>query len=599
MPFATIQYMIRQQTLTDKNILPPRSNPVSTNPICPVYDQDSPLVPQGLIDHSRKMSPQIYSIGSNVYLAFGYGLASPTMIVGDDGIIIIDPNECEAKCKVIMQEFRKITDKPVKAVIYTHFHGDHVFGIKAFADPADVAAGKVDIIAHETMPYFFKLTSVTGIGTILGIRNSYTFGSELPVAADGRINCGIGPDNKRQDCGYIEPTITFRDTLDITLCGVRLHLVWVPSECEDEIAIWMPDEKILQTAEVVQGECFPNLHTLRGTRYRNPRTWYKSLDKLRSFPAEYMVPTHGRPVYGKEQVAEVLTAYRDGVQFVYDQTLRFMNKGYTARELAHMIKLPEHLAKHPWLGEYYGAVASHVQEIYQGELGFFDGDPTTLLLTPPQESARRYLQLMGGRGSVLKAAQTALDNGDFQWAAELTTHIIRVNTEDMEARTLKAAALRGVGYTQTAIHQRNWYLSSALELEGTDMGKLPNYGGYRNIISGIPARDLLDGLSLQLIAEKTLNMHTDMAFEITTTHEKYSLEIRRGVAEFRDFRGDEACMIAMDRNCMDDIFVKKSTFADMLQQGGIIVTKGSKEDALAFFACFEWPKGMDIRLTVR
>lgn len=572
---------------------------MNTNPMCPVFDQDSPLVAPSLIEHSRKMAPKIYSIADNVYLAYGYGLGSPAMVVGDDGVIIIDPNECEAKSRLIWEEFQKITDKPVKAVIYTHFHGDHVMGVNAFTNQADVDAGKVDIIAHETMPYFFKLTSVTGIGAILGTRNCYTFGQELPLGPDGRINNGIGPDNARQNGGYIEPTITFRDTLDITLCGVRFHLLWVPSECEDEIAVWLPDNKVLHTAEVVQGECFPNLHTIRGTRYRNPRTWYKSLDKLRSFPAEYMVPAHGRPVYGRENVAEVLTAYRDGIQYVYDQTLRHMNLGYTARELAHMIKLPAHLASHPWLGEFYGHVHSHVQQIVQGELGFFDGDPTTLLLTPPVESARRYVALMGGRDAVFAAAQKAFDDKDAQWAAELLTHLIRIDHNDTAARMLKAKALRAIGYARTAIHERNWFMSAAIELEGNFIKKSLNYGRFRDIVAGIPACDIIDGMSLKLVAEKTLNLHYSVGLEFTSPDSSCALEIRKGVAEFRKMNGQEDSIVRMAKTDLDTITLMQDTFANMLRQGRITLCKGTLDEAVAFFDCFESPKTEEIRLTVR
>ena len=573
---------------------------MSTNSMCPVYDEYSPIVPDGLIEHSRIMAPEVYNIADKVYLAYGYGLGSPAMIVGDDGIIIIDPNECEVKSRRVLEAFRKITDKPVVAVIYTHFHADHIFGVRAFASPEDVAAGRIQIISHETLPYFMALQSSSGIGTILGLRNSYTFGQELPVAEDGRINNGIGPDNIRgkDACGYIAPTLTFRDTLDITIAGVRLHLLWVPSECEDEIAVWLPDYKILHTAEVVQGECFPNLHTIRGTRYRNPRTWYKSLDKLRSFGAEYMVPAHGRPTYGKEAVEEVLRSYRDGIQYVYDQTIRLMNRGYTARELAHMVALPEHLAKHRWLGEYYGAVYAHVQEIYQGELGFFDGDPTTLQPTPPVESARRHLALMGGRDTVLAEARKAGDAGDWHWAAELTTYIIRVDNDDMEARLLKAQAMRQIGYTQTAIHIRNWYLCAALELEGKAPGAGYSYGGYPAVTAGFPAKGLLDGMSMQLLGDETLDLHLSMAFEVDG--ERCALEIRRGVAEFHESpTGKEDVVVRLPKPDLDLVFCRRTSFEKCLEEGSLQIVAGSREDALLFFSKFEWPTAAGIRLTIR
>jgi len=64
---------------------------------------------------------------------------------------------------------------------------------------------------------------------------------------------------------------------------VSLHLVHVPSEAPDEIAVYLSDVNVLLSAEVVQGPSFPNVHTLRGTPFRDPVAWVKSLDRLRSF----------------------------------------------------------------------------------------------------------------------------------------------------------------------------------------------------------------------------------------------------------------------------------------------------------------------------
>jgi len=317
------------------------------------YEKAAPTIHPKLTEHSKKMKKKIYQISDNCYLAYGYGIGSTSMIVGEDGIIIIDPVECVVKCREINEDFRKITAKPVKAVIYTHFHGDHFLGVKGFVSDEEVKMGECEIIAHETMMENLINTTTEGAGHVLHLRNLYSLGYFLECGPEGRVNCGIGPDASIKKGSLIIPTLTVKDELDLEIAGVKMHFLWVPSECDDEIAVWFPDSKILCSAEVVQGETFPNLHTIRGTRYRDPRQWYKSLDVLRKFNADYMVPSHGRPVIGKENVADVLTAYRDAIQFVYDRTLRYMNCGYIPDELVDKVKLPDHLANHPWLGEFY------------------------------------------------------------------------------------------------------------------------------------------------------------------------------------------------------------------------------------------------------
>jgi alkyl sulfatase BDS1-like metallo-beta-lactamase superfamily hydrolase len=254
-------------------------------------------------------------------------------------------------------------------VIYSHWHIDHFGGVAAFASHEDAASGKVKIIAHKTFLANVIKSSAGGDGPIISARVDYSLGTLLDVDAKGRINGGLGPDFVIENPSLIAPNVLIDDDLDITIAGVKMHIAWIPSEAPDEIAVWFPDLEVLHSVEILQGESFPNLHTIRGTRYRDPERWFKGIDRLREFPAKFMVPSHGRPVSGKEAVAETLTAYRDAIQFVYDQTLRHMNKGMIPDELVEVVRLPPHLADHPWLGDFYGGVPHTVRQIYVGEIG--------------------------------------------------------------------------------------------------------------------------------------------------------------------------------------------------------------------------------------
>lgn len=572
-----------------------------TNTFCPVFDEPSSLVPSSLTEHSRTMRPAVYQVTERVFLAYGYADANSILIVGDDGLVLVDTTEDEIKARSILAEFRKISSKPIKAVIYTHFHPDHIGGVRGFVDPVDVERGAVEIIAHESLPSFVDLTMASGIAPILRLRNKFCFGDFLPVAADGRINCGIGPDALIHKASYLPPTLTVRSSLNLTVAGVRLHLRWVPSECDDEIAVWLPDWKVLCSAEVVQGECFPNLYAIRGTRYRDPRQWYRSLDVLRTFPAEHLAPSHGRPVSGRKAVADLLTAYRDGIQFVYDQTLRHINRGHSPEELVSLVKLPPHLAKHPWLGEFYGNIANHVRAIYQGELGFFQGDPTTLHATPPSLAATRLVGLLGGRGKVLSAACQALDDGDPQWAAELLTLVIRQNVLDMKARQLKAKALRMVGYAETAIQSRHWYMTAALELEGRleKKGRVgPAALGNPAMLAGLGPEALVEALTPRLAAERALDLHLVAAIEFRDVSFSCGLEIRRGVAQFHPSRPRRSDFtMALDRAFLAGVLA--GTIDPEQELDRVDLIDGRPEDLQQFFAAFEAPDMTRVRLALR
>jgi len=561
------------------------------------------------------MIPGVYQVAESVYLAYGYALTSPVMIVGDDGVIIVDPPEDVNKGRRTLEEFRKFSDKPVKAVIYSHWHIDHYAGVAAFASHEDAASGDVKIIAHKDFMGNMIKNSTGGTGPIIAARVDYSLGTLLDVGPEGRVNGGLGPDFVIENPSLIAPNVLVDEVLDTTIAGVRMQIKWLPSEAPDEIAVWLPDLEVLHTVEILQGESFPNLHTIRGTRYRDMELWFKSIDILREYPAKYTVASHGRPISGYDEVAETLTAYRDAIQYVYDQSLRYINKGFLPDELVEVVKLPAHLAEHPWLGDFYGGVAHSVRQVYYGELGWFLGDPTFLAPTPPFSASQRYVRMMGGRDAVFAAAVEAGEQGDQQWAAELTTHLIRINHDDLDARNLKAEALRQLGYTHTNNNWRNWYLTSAKELDGTiDFSKRLDIQAP-DMLRAFPTSELINGFRYRLKAEDTLDVSMTMGFRFPDVDEEFGLEIRRGVVQFYDRMPDVAdIVLEMDRATLMGMLLGELDFAGktgvhpdspqaalaaLFQSGDARLTRGSAEDFARFFSYFEPMSSEPIALTIR
>jgi len=581
------------------------------------YDKPHPHIHPKLTEHSQKMVPGVYQIAEDVYLAYGYALTSPAMIVGDDGVIIVDPPEDVDKGLICLKEFRKYSDKPVKAIIYSHWHIDHFGGATAFASHEDAASGKVKVIAHKTFMANVIKSAAGADGPIIGARVDYSLGTLLDVGPEGRINGGLGPDFVMRNPSLIPPNVLVDDEIDITIAGVKMHIPWIPSEAPDEIAVWFPELEVLHSVEILQGESFPNLHTIRGTRYRDPELWFRGIDRLREFPAKYMVPSHGRPVSGKKQVAETLTAYRDAIQYVYDQTLRNMNLGMLPDELVDVVILPKHLIEHPWLGDFYGGVAHIVRQIYVGEIGWFQGDPTFLDPIRPVEASKRYVDMMGGRDKVLKAARTSTANGDHQWAAELTTHLVRINHDDWDARKLKAEVLRQIGYKQTNTNWRNWYMTSAQELDGTiDYSKRINLSAP-DLLRAFPTSELINGMRFRLQAENTLDVNMTCGFRSPDVDESYALEIRRGIAQFHEYIPKDAdVVLEMDRSVLIKILLgeniledqgidpphpntPKEALIDAFKSGNAKLTTGSLEDFQKFFSYFDPLNKEPIPITIK
>ena len=583
------------------------------------YIKEDPKIDPAMTAHARKMDQALLKIGDRSYLAYGWALTSPMMVVGDDGLIIIDPPESLEAGLETLEAFRKVTDLPVRAIVYTHNHFDHVAAVKAFTTEEEVASGKVDIYAHDTLMQGV-INWASTVGPIEGRRTSFTGAVFLPKGPDGSVHDALGPDARVGTITFIPPTKTFSEELDVRVAGIRMVLRYVPSETNDEIVAWFPELKLLNSAEVMQGESWPNIYTIRGTKYRDPVKWFKSIDVMREFPAEYLVPTHGRPIVGYDNIQNMLTAYRDAIQFVHDQTIRYMNRGYTPEQLVEVVKLPPHLAEHPWLGEYYGTVKHVVRNIYGGYLGWFQADPWALDPMPYMERARRYVELMGGRDSVLEAARKAIDDGEHTWAAEILTNVIRVNHDDMEARNLKAEAYRQFAYTLVNVNWRNWSLTAAAELEGQqDLS-----GGFAftspDVIRAFPSDVLLGMLTTRIDPEKCIDVNMTLGIRLPDANEGYGLEIRRGVVQFHQKLPAKSDVILVadrayiNRMLVGDIHITgemASAIAEgapegmvavmgAIDSGDIKVEGGTKKDVEKFFSYFDAPPDAgSINLIVR
>ncbi|MGB5193669.1 MAG: alkyl sulfatase dimerization domain-containing protein, partial [Polyangiales bacterium] len=356
--------------------------------------ESDPSVSAAIERMDEEFRREVYEVTDGVYQAVGYGIANSMMIEGDACVFIVDVMGAMETASNVHAAFTKITDKPIGALIYTHNHADHVMGGLAF-----VPDGKVDVYAHQTTnDYINRFASV--LRPILRTRSSRMFGSYLsPGGPDGMENVGLGPFVETLDpemtLGLIRPNKTFSDVLRTEICGVKVELVHAPGETNDQLFVWLPDRGVLLPGDNIY-KAFPNLYSIRGTQYRDVRAWVLSLDKMRALRPQYLVPSHTRAISGQDEIYETLTAYRDAIQFVHDQTIQGINRGLTPDELVELVKLPPHLAGHPYLQEYYGRVDWSVREIFEGNLGWFDGDAAGLEPVGPDERAAGMAELAGG-----------------------------------------------------------------------------------------------------------------------------------------------------------------------------------------------------------
>jgi alkyl sulfatase BDS1-like metallo-beta-lactamase superfamily hydrolase len=553
-----------------------------------------PWIDPELAAHSGLFERRIHKIGERVYCAVGYNLANIIAVEGPEGLVIVDTGLEMKQGEEVLADLRQITAKPVAAIVYTHHHVDHVQGTRAFASEAEIDSGAVPIIAHESLLDHY-IQENGAIGPIMSARAISMYNVALDGADMEGMNLGIGPFLRAGLNGFVPPTEVFGDEHKATLAGVRMEMYWVPSEAHSELCILLPDDRTLLSAEVIQDHCFPNLYTLRGALFRDPQRWCRSIDSMREFGADldHMVLQHGTPLSGNEEIHTVLRNYRDAIQYTHDQTMRYANRGYAKDEIARLIRLPPHLESFaPWLRPFYGSVEHAVPQIYSGAIGWFDGDPTALAPTPREQYAQRLVAMMGGREAVLEQARGALAAGDPQFAAELTSYLIRIDQDDGDARTVKAGAFREMGYASLNISWRGFYLTGARVLDGSlDLDPLYRVMGMvaanPEALRRMPPRALVELMPLRLKAEESYEVEAAIGLHFSDVDEHWTLEIRRGVAIATETRSAEVlARVSGPREALGVVVAGTSSAETSLQTPDLRV-EGSTEGLREFLDHFE------------
>ncbi|MEM7083566.1 MAG: alkyl sulfatase dimerization domain-containing protein [Pseudomonadota bacterium] len=479
---------------------------------------------------THEFRQRVEQVADGVWVAVGFGLANSILIEGTDGLIVIDTMETLEAGLEVANRFRALSDKPLAAIIYTHNHADHVFGAQSFVDVLAHPGRPVEVFGHETTAYYVHRI-VSEFRPIISARSYRMFGTKLDRGAQ---NDGIGISlriNEESDFGFIEPTRTFSDTLLATVAGLEIRLLHAPGETNDQLFVWIESMGLLAVGDNLY-RAFPNLYTIRGTPHRSVKQWANSLDLARSLPVDLLVPSHGSAIKGREHSLQILTDYRDAIRFVYDQTVRYMNQGYTPDEAVAAIELPPHLAKSPYLRELYGKIEWSVKAVYAGNLGWFDGNPSTLRPLPPLERAQHVQALAGGFDALTTALANADERGEHQWVLELSDHVLRLDPTHEAARSARVRALIARGQNASNPNERQYYLSSALELrDGVRFTPLDTSSEV--LLAQLPMTTLFDSLSVNLRAEDVLETEIKVNLFFTDTEQWWSLWVRRGVLEVK------------------------------------------------------------------
>ncbi len=307
-----------------------------------------PTVDPSLWRQARlNMHHGLFEVVPGVYQVRGLDIANMTLIEGDTGVIVVDTLTSIEGARAAMElYFAHRGKKPVVAVIFTHTHTDHWGGARGVVSEDDVTSGRIPLLA----PNLFMEHAVSEniiAGPAMLRRAQYQFGPLLARGPRGQVDCGLGKSMAAGSVALLRPTDLIMATGDQRMIdGVALEFQMAPnSEAPAEMHFFAPRYKLLNLAE----NCTHNFHNLlpfRGADVRDALAWSGYLGEalqLWGDKAEVMCGQHHWPIWGNDRVCAMIREQRDIYKFTHDQTVRLMNHGLTASEIAEVIRLPKSL----------------------------------------------------------------------------------------------------------------------------------------------------------------------------------------------------------------------------------------------------------------
>jgi len=375
-----------------------------------------------LAAHAQREEPKVVKISDSVYMATVTG--NVYLVTTPAGNVVIDTataNDAPEARKLL----GSISQGPVKYIILTHGHADHIGGISLWKE-----AG-TQIIAQRNYVEFVNY--VTRLEGFFAPRNAAAFGGTPKPIGPWAGNYGA----------KIDPTIFFDDKYSFTLGGVEFDLFSTPGETPDHLTVWLPAQKIAFIGDNYKGAglpepmSFPNLYAIRGTKPRWALDWISSIDRVLALKPEIVLSGHGDPINGKAEITRLLTRYRNAIQYVHDEVVKGMNSGKDVFTLMQEIKLPASFD----LTQSFGKVSWSVRGIYDGYAGWFDLNPSTMYELPPSSVYPDLVKLAGGPDAVVRLALEKVEAGKPVEALHLTDVILAGDQNNSAALGARLKAL--------------------------------------------------------------------------------------------------------------------------------------------------------------
>jgi len=346
--------------------------------------------------------------------------------------------------------FDSLDASPLRYILLTQGHVDHVGGADVFREPGTLVVAQANNPSHQA--YDARLAPFRARRSMFAFADSIRAASKAMGGAAPRPQARPTPD------------VLFEGRYAFTLGGLRFELIGVSgAETEDSLLVWLPQHGICFTGNVFGALFghFPNLVTIRGDRYRDPLRYVETLDVLLALDAELLCTGHHGPVAGREVIRTELLRMRGAVLHVHDAVVAAMNAGKDVWETVQSLALPPELA----VGEGYGQVPWSARAIWEMYQGWFHGRSTTELYPVPYWSASPALvALAGGPGPVAEAALKRAESAPVE-ALHLAEAALAADPKHRGALGASLAAHRALRARATNFWEIKWLEKEIGKLE--------------------------------------------------------------------------------------------------------------------------------------
>ncbi len=359
-------------------------------------------------------------------------IANASWVNTSEGTVVIDTLLHPVLGQKMLGEVRK-TSGPVKYIIYTHGHLDHVGGAAAFLEDSP------EVIAHRYITDRFEKYRILSEhrARIAAIQFNFPF-------------------HVRGEMSFVNPTKTYDESMTFQLGDKTFELYHARAETDDATWVFVPEIRTAFVGDLIVAG-FPNIgNPFKPTRFALP--WARALEAVRNKNPEMLIAHGGRPVYQGSDVKELLDVTIEAIYSVHDQVVDCINKDMPVDEMIHEMKLPDHLKHHPYLRFIYSRPEFAVYNIYRWYHGYFDHNPAHLLPRPDREVNEEVFKLIGSGNAILKRARELFKEGQAQLALQVLDVLLKHNPEHISARKLHLEILGALSEEDYCLMSRNTWV---------------------------------------------------------------------------------------------------------------------------------------------